>query len=517
MTDFGSGGLPSFVFSTTPAANDALSELSGDRDDGTSALQSLVGKLPKLFEADRAYLGRLSEDGIRFTITQVAAGLGTAELLGYTQSVARLPAFFRGALKSGLQVQIDDAERFPFTPQQRKMLLYEGIGGSVVTPLMQSGLPLGALVVDRMGKPQEWESRILSELRTMADAAAERIRRGEDGSHLYSTADAPSPEAPLLNALAAIARILAGSSDAADATAKVVRIIGDLALTKSVRHLDAEHAAGIVKESLAQEKVVAVRDEIGNFTVGVPLILDGERFGGFEIALSQSRLTAQEDQFLRAVGVFASGAFSNALRRQRPRNESLGDAVTGLLNYRSINEILVEGVHQARMSGRKLTIWMIDIEELDQINRQHGYAVGDDCVSFVGHAVAQAAQPRGTGGRIRGGSYLCVLPNTDTEEALGAGQTFIDRVTKRGPTHLPKISLSMGVATFPTHAGSYDELLRFARLALYASKRDGRNRVTAPRAGDEGWLRDARAAFVKIMTEQDLPPTDRPRRSSYSS
>ena len=85
----------------------------------------MVARLPLLLDVDRAYVARISPDGVRFTVTQASTGDCAGDLLGYTQSVARLPAFVRGALRTGSRRPIQDALTFPFTPQQRRMIWYE--------------------------------------------------------------------------------------------------------------------------------------------------------------------------------------------------------------------------------------------------------------------------------------------------------------------------------------------------------------------------------------------------------
>jgi len=257
-----------------------------------------------------------------------------------------------------------------------------------------------------------------------------------------------------------------------------------------------------------------VRRTQGETTVVLPLLLEGERFGAIEVLLAHGDLRDNgAEQFLRTVAVFASQAFASALRRQKPRNEALSDPVTGLPNFRAVNESLVEGVHAARSSGRPLAVWLLDIEGLVEINRSSGYAVGDDCVGFVGHTLAASIAPRGLVGRVRGGSFMCVFPGTTAEEAAVAARILVERVEKRSPGHLPPIALTIGVAAYPAHAASADELARYARLALFAAKREGRNHVVTARAGDELWVRDARAAFIRIVTEQEVPAASRGRQT----
>jgi diguanylate cyclase (GGDEF)-like protein len=212
------------------------------------------------------------------------------------------------------------------------------------------------------------------------------------------------------------------------------------------------------------------------------------------------------------VQTFAGSAYVSELRRARPRNEALHDSLTGLLNYRSINEVLVDAVHASKSSGRPVSVWLLDIDRLDGINRDHGYAIGDDVVSYVGHTLQTVVSARGSVGRVGGGLYLAIFPGMDHDEAAVQARMMVERVTKNVPPHLPQIALSIGVSSFPVDATGHDDLVRFARLALYMAKSGGNNRVVAADPRNPRWVSDARGAFVRAVTEQQMPVSLQERR-----
>jgi hypothetical protein len=81
----------------------------------------------------------------------------------------------------------------------------------------------------------------------------------------------------------------------------------------------------------------------------------------------------------------------------------------------------------------------------------------------------------------------------------------VERIVKNAPNHLPPLTLTVGAAVYPDQATGYDDLVRSARLALYVAKGRGVNTVEVSRVKDDAWMRDARAAFVRISTEQLMP------------
>lgn len=493
------------------AVNNLIEDLAPFYDDGAAGLQRLVSRIPLLLEVDRAYIGRISPDGVRFTVTQASRG-DWPDLLGYTQSAARLPAFARGSMKSGVQATVEDATTFPFTPQQRKMLWYGGLRGTVFTPIPSGGTRIGALVVDVLKGPRTWDFAILEACRSLAMAIGARLALSRLGDHLVSDERDPIHDMQRLNVLANIAHLLESSDDPTATSAAVVDALGTLHWVRSARLVPpGETEAVVVQEAQANESLV-VQNVAGITHVGLALLNEGERFGGIDLELVEARLSDVEEQFLRSVQTFAGSAYVSALRRARPRNEALYDLLTGLLNFRSINEQLVDAVHASKSSNRPVSVWLLDIEGLDRINRDNGYAIGDDVVSYVGHTLQSVVSARGAVGRVGGGLFLALFPGMAHDEAAVQARMMVERVTKNVPAHLPQIALSIGVSAFPTDAGGHDDLVRFARLALYKAKGSGQNRVVVAEPKNPRWLSDARDAFVRLVTAQQMPASLQERR-----
>ena len=481
-----------------------VEDLAPFYDDGAAGLQRLVARIPLLLDVDRAYIGRLSPDGVRFTVTQSSKG-DWPDLLGYTQSSSRLPAFTRGALKSGTQASIDDANSFPFTPQQRKMLWYGGLRGTVLTPIRSNGVYIGALVLDVLRAPRTWDFSVLDACKQLAAAIGARLALAKLGDHLVTDDRDPVHDMHRLNVLSNVARLVDSSSDPTATSASIVEELGTLAFVQSARLAPNDDNAEVVRGAQATESLVVTTGNDGITHVGISLMNEGERFGGIDLELVAGQLTDVEEQFLRTVQTFAGCAYATALRRARPRNEALYDSLTGLLNFRSINEALVDAVHASKLSNRAVSVWLLDIDRLDGINRDHGYAIGDDVVSYVGHTLQGVVLTRGSVGRVGGGLFLAIFPGMDHDEASVQARMMVERVTKNVPPHLPQIALSIGAASYPHDAAGHDELIRFARLALYVAKGTGKNRVVAADPKNPRWVSDARAAFVRAVTEQQMP------------
>ncbi|MEO9174856.1 MAG: diguanylate cyclase [Gaiellales bacterium] len=169
------------------------------------------------------------------------------------------------------------------------------------------------------------------------------------------------------------------------------------------------------------------------------------------------------------------------------RRSELGrrDTLTGLPNRRTFDEHLDSMFATSRGSGQPFALVIFDIDHFKQINDTQGHAAGDHVLQDV--ATLAKRQLRGSEQifRIGGEEFAIVIPGDRV-----AGMIVAERVRDaiehetREP-HLP--TLSAGVASYPEHAATREQLFEQADRALYAAKQGGRNRVSpAERAARAG-------------------------------
>jgi diguanylate cyclase (GGDEF)-like protein len=126
---------------------------------------------------------------------------------------------------------------------------------------------------------------------------------------------------------------------------------------------------------------------------------------------------------------------------------------------------------------------MMDIDHFKKFNDTYGHAVGDEVLRHVAALVKNnVRQEVDIPARYGGEEIVVLLPETDT---VGAS-IFAERIRKAVDEALLSaeghdglhVTISIGIATFPTHADNSLKLMEYADQALYASKRGGRNRVS---------------------------------------
>jgi len=156
------------------------------------------------------------------------------------------------------------------------------------------------------------------------------------------------------------------------------------------------------------------------------------------------------------------------------------DGLTGLLNRRTLNTLLAARVREAQRYRRPLSLLLLDVDHFKKVNDTHGHPAGDAVLRGV--AAVARAQARDTDlvARYGGEELAVVLPETDAAGARAIAERL--RAAVEGTSHATeqgalRVTVSVGVATWPGGGQTPDELLTTADRALYRAKQTGRNRV----------------------------------------
>ncbi len=209
----------------------------------------------------------------------------------------------------------------------------------------------------------------------------------------------------------------------------------------------------------------------------VPLMVGGEVIGS--VLLSRpAPYSAAEEQRIRESVSQAAPVLANLRNLAVAEIRAATDGLTGLPNKRAVRDALKRTFAQATMSKSPLGLLLLDLDHFKQVNDQHGHGAGDQVLASVGAALRSVLRNRDFAGRNGGEEFAVLLPDTDIAAALEIAERVraaIAEITLPG-TDVP-VTVSVGVAGFPDHAGTLGRLERLADAALYVAKRQGRNRV----------------------------------------
>jgi diguanylate cyclase (GGDEF)-like protein len=178
-------------------------------------------------------------------------------------------------------------------------------------------------------------------------------------------------------------------------------------------------------------------------------------------------------------------AFGYILGRQADRLLELSqtDPLTGLRNARTLQERLAEEIARARRYGHPLSLLFVDVDGLKAINDRGGHGAGDRALVRVATALRRTARSTDLAARWGGDEFALLAPDTTSGAALILGERVRALVSEDARAAGETMTVSVGLATTAGQGDASPEQLRAdADVALYAAKRQGRDRVvgTAP-------------------------------------
>lgn len=197
---------------------------------------------------------------------------------------------------------------------------------------------------------------------------------------------------------------------------------------------------------------------------------------------------------------------------ERARLDSLIDPLTGLGNHRAFQEELARQVEQSRRASTPLSLVLIDLDDLKQVNDELGHAGGDALLAATGRLLGSDARRSDRAFRIGGDEFVVLLPRTNVESAALSARRLLGAALEGSTTgeHGRPFSFSAGVSSFPEPSTNGARLFRHADAALYWCKRHGRTDVQVydaqrhGQAGDERNSLELAAAVVAVATNKSL-------------
>lgn len=214
----------------------------------------------------------------------------------------------------------------------------------------------------------------------------------------------------------------------------------------------------------------------------VPLTIYEEAIGVINITNKKGRKPFTE-QDLSIISTLTSQA-AIAINNARLYEMAATDSLTKLYIRRHFNQRLEEEVKRAQRYHHSLGLIMIDIDNFKVINDTYGHLAGDAVLVELSRIFKRRVRSTDIVCRYGGDEFCILLPETDAR----GSRCFADRLREaveifEFPFQEQKlrVTLSMGIATFPIHALDIEELLRKADQSLYAAKQEGKNKVILSR------------------------------------
>jgi diguanylate cyclase (GGDEF)-like protein len=178
-------------------------------------------------------------------------------------------------------------------------------------------------------------------------------------------------------------------------------------------------------------------------------------------------------------------ALANIRLREILREQSMRDALTGLLNRRFFEEFLVRELARAVRKTRQVSMVVLDIDHFKHVNDTFGHSAGDMVLRNVGPILQAHVRESDVACRIGGEEFLLLLAESSLPIAVQRAEHIRKALREMSLTYedktLDPITASFGASAYPDHGHTVEALFRAADKALYHAKREGRDRVESAR------------------------------------
>jgi len=196
-----------------------------------------------------------------------------------------------------------------------------------------------------------------------------------------------------------------------------------------------------------------------------------------ELKGKRSALSDADERFLRVMSLTAANALRNAELFEEMEHRARTDFLTGLPNHRFFQTTLSTELVRAQRHNHTLSLLIIDLDFLKNVNDRFGHPTGDTVIRSVGETIRVSCRDFDFAARYGGEEFTVILPETPLTGAIQVADRIRERISFMVFPGIGHITASIGVSNYPVNALGKEDLIRVADQALYIAKNNGRDRV----------------------------------------
>jgi diguanylate cyclase (GGDEF)-like protein len=183
---------------------------------------------------------------------------------------------------------------------------------------------------------------------------------------------------------------------------------------------------------------------------------------------------------LRTLADLLAAALHNAFVFQKMQQQSITDGLTGIKTRRFFLESVHAEWRRASRTGRSFSVVLIDLDNFKAINDNFGHLEGDLVLSRIGRILEQKSRQSNIVARYGGDEFVIFMPETSVEQAQILSERLRLWIATDPMLNERQLTASFGVATYPLHGSSVEDIIRVADSGMYVSKHAGGNKVSTP-------------------------------------
>ena len=207
--------------------------------------------------------------------------------------------------------------------------------------------------------------------------------------------------------------------------------------------------------------------------VCIPMVVYSDVIGVINVTNKKGgkEFTQEDVEMLKAVADQAAVAVNKA----QLWDMAVTDSLTGLYERRYFMVKLQEEIQRAERYDKALSVIMADLDRFKKINDTYGHDVGDDALRAIAKFFQSNIRDVDAIARYGGEEFVMVIPDANQTAAYGLAERLRKELVNTKLEDLPPITVSLGIATYPSDSTDIEELIKKADAALYEAKRKGRN------------------------------------------
>jgi len=243
--------------------------------------------------------------------------------------------------------------------------------------------------------------------------------------------------------------------------------------------------------------------------IGFPLIYADQLLGVLYVETSSAwDFSDDEITLLQTLTDQVSGALHNALTFQRAQEQAITDGLTGVKTHRFFMEALSAEWKRSTRAGRPFALVLMDLDRFKFVNDFYGHLEGDVVLQRVGKILEQSCRRSDVVARYGGDEFVVLMPETNVDQARQLGGKLRSGVASDAMLREKNISASFGIAAFPLHGSTPQELIQVADASMYVSKHQGGNAVSTADHYDTDearrWKRDVLEAYLGVELKRQF-------------
>ena len=241
--------------------------------------------------------------------------------------------------------------------------------------------------------------------------------------------------------------------------------------------------------------------------IALPIFLAEQLHGVLYVESSVGvEFSDEEILLLGTLADLIAGALHNALSFQKAQEQAITDGLTGVKTHRFFMEALSAEWKRSTRAGRPFALVLMDLDRFKFVNDFYGHLEGDQVLQKVGQILESNCRRSDVVARYGGDEFVILMPETSMEHARQLAGKLRNWVSSDSLLREKNISASFGIACYPLHGSSPQELIQVADASMYLSKHQGGNAVSTADHFDPNeakkWKRDVLEAYLGVTLKR---------------